>query len=108
MANLIVHEDPPEHADKRVEELEEENATLYRKVAALERQTQCQSPTKKSKTTNPRLVCEDGVEGSQLRLKNIDLNRMQSTSPTKTPGRKVRKLTARKACLDEDNIFDSP
>lgn len=106
-----VYEDPEPSADERIEELERENDMLRSKIAALERKLMTRSPTKKPK---PHLFqnCDSTHDGSLIsgesdvenvyqkfsKLKLADSYQTPSTAP-KTPGKKMRKLTARRRDL---------
>ena len=106
-----VHEDPP---SARMTELEDENAALYRKIAALEREILSRSPTKPMKPTplqEIHLLDDDpfGIDdkengGSILKLETLKLVDRAETQAQqdprqpksqKTPGKKMRKLTPR-------------
>ena len=50
-----VHEDPQPSTDEQVEELEFENDQLRSKITALERELNCRSPSKKSKSKKTAL-----------------------------------------------------
>ncbi|KAL9100134.1 MAG: hypothetical protein Q9187_009400 [Circinaria calcarea] len=108
-----VHEDTSEAqpaATTRIAELEDENAILHRKVAALEHEMQCRSPTKtrRPKSSQPKILeaaaelpGESTLQNDFVQqLREVDLNetmeRMEKAmAPAKTP-RKVRKLTAKR------------
>lgn len=108
-----VFEDPEPSADERIEELERENDMLRSKIAALERKLMARSPTKKPKP-KPHLFQEheSTLEGSLIsgesdvenvyqkfsQLKLADSYQSSSIAP-KTPGKKIRKLTARRRDL---------
>lgn len=106
-----VHEDPP---STRIVDLEDENAALHRRIAALEREILGRSPTKPMKPTplqEIHLIDDDpfGIEdkeneGSIMRLASLKLmdnaaaESKQETRQPKTqkmPGKKMRKLTPR-------------
>lgn len=112
----LVHEDPP---STRILDLEDENAALYRRIAALEREILGRSPTKPMKPTplqetrladdDPFAVEDKENEGSIMKLGLLKLvdsgvgesEPKQETAVTrhpksqKTPGKKMRKLTPR-------------
>ncbi|XHF97865.1 hypothetical protein AWENTII_001440 [Aspergillus wentii] len=107
-------EDPELSPDDRVEELEFENDQLRSKIAALERELQCRSPTKKSKSKNVLepshnsnlLGRESDVENALRRMDGIKLaDSMFATTPSSSPGKKQRKMATRKWDLaPEDEI----
>lgn len=100
--------------DTRSTELEHENEALRRKLEALERELQCQSPTRSQK--KPQLSSPSKDYGpSALGTALFKLNGMSLTdaaeckpqSPGRTPGKKMRKLTARKWDLMDENEMDA-
>ncbi|KAI9734642.1 MAG: hypothetical protein M1834_002243 [Cirrosporium novae-zelandiae] len=118
---ISIYEDVPESsADDHVQELEDENADLRRKLDALERELHCRSPTK---TTRPRrqnfenhkpILTQRGldIDNTVYRLGNMSLDdsgtlggnenekkaEMVLEKKAKTPrtGHKQRKLATRK------------
>ncbi|MCJ1402636.1 hypothetical protein MMC11_005856 [Xylographa trunciseda] len=107
---IQVHEDHSDNTDQRVSELEEENTVLLRKLAALERELQCRSPTKAHRIKSSHVVSNNFEmdDGEVLRVKQTDLN--QTVPPVKTPGRKIRKLTPRTPAFADENfdLLSSP
>ncbi|MCJ1394774.1 hypothetical protein MMC18_007654 [Xylographa bjoerkii] len=107
---IQVHEDHSNDTDQRVSELEEENAVLLRKLAALERELQCRSPTKAHKVNSSHFLSNSSEidDGEVLRVKQTDLN--QTVPSMKTPGRKIRKLTPRTPAFADENsdLLSSP
>ena len=105
-----VYEDQPDPANHFISELEEENTALRRKLAALEQEIHCRSPTKAQKS-KPSVMVSDSDENTEneLRLfKEINLN---TTGPKiKSPGKKIRKLTPRTQGVGGDgfDMFSSP
>ena len=105
--HATVHEDPTGPSD-RVSELENENNALRRRLDALERDMQSRSPTKSAKKPQPDyglgLGAENGASGTTL------FEKLNSTSLKEkrvmTPGKKIRKLTARKWDLMDENEMD--
>ena len=106
----LVHEDHPDERDQRVSELEEENTILLRRLAALERELHCRSPTKthKIKGLHIQSLSNETDAEEVLRVKETDFN--PTVPSVKTPGRKIRKLTPRTpAFLDENSdLLSSP
>lgn len=106
---LAVYEDPiaSSHGSS---ELELENEVLRRRVDVLERELQSRSPTKPAKQPhdlghNAGTVAKDGATGTTLYEK---LDRMSlKEKRIVTPGKKVRKLTARKWDLMDENEMDA-
>lgn len=102
-------------------ELESENETLRRKLQDLERQLQCRSPTKSAKKpkipslnlTDVRLAAGGASRNDSFGTAVSKLNSMTLTdpiegkSPGKTPGKKMKKLTARKWDLMDENEIDA-
>ncbi|MCJ1250956.1 hypothetical protein MMC30_008185 [Trapelia coarctata] len=109
---IVVHEDHPEETDHRIAELEDQNAALHRKLAALERELHCRSPTKAQKVTPLRTSGMEnaGMEVDILQLKNLDLSENGDLPPAKSPGRKIRKLTPRTQGIVDENfdLLSSP
>ncbi|KAL4794607.1 P-loop containing nucleoside triphosphate hydrolase protein [Aspergillus venezuelensis] len=110
-----IHEDQP--SDERVEELEFENDQLRSKITSLERELNCRSPSKKSKSKTTTL--ETSRKANTLgRKSDIDLalrkmdqlkladSMFKSPSPVSgSPGKKQRKMATRKWDLaPEDDL----
>lgn len=107
----LVHEDSSSPATLRIEELESENETLRRKLEALERDLQAQSPTrsarKKPPQTPPAALDDCGTTLFKLNALSLSHENGVGSSPLKaTPGRKVRKMTARKWDLGDENELE--
>ncbi|MCJ1282601.1 hypothetical protein MMC26_001926 [Xylographa opegraphella] len=107
---IQVHEDQPVDTEQRVSELEQENAGLLRRLAALEQELQCRSPTKapKVKMSHDLSNSREVDDGDVLRVRPADLN--QTVPSVKTPGRKIRKLTPRTPAYADENfdLLSSP
>lgn len=104
---FTVHEDT---AIRRVEDLEAENETLRRKLDTLERELQSRSPTRsarKAAQPQPAIMDDHGTTLFQLNCLALNSEKSLGLSPSlgKTP-RKVRKLTARKWDLCDENELD--
>ncbi|PYH93657.1 kinesin family protein [Aspergillus ellipticus CBS 707.79] len=111
-----IHEDQTPSSNEQIEDLEFENDQLRSKVASLERELNCRSPTKKpkSKTTlessrNSNILGrESDIEGALKRMDQLKLaDNMFSPVPptTASPGKKQRKMATRKWDLaPEENI----
>lgn len=105
---MSVHEDiiTP---DTHVQELEHTNETLGRKTYALERELQSRSPSHSQKKQPEELPSLEGDYGTtlfQLNSMNLNSEKGLGASPVKTPGKKVRKFTARKWDLGDENELD--
>lgn len=105
---MSVHEDiiTP---DTHVQELEHTNETLRRKIYALERELQSRSPSHSQKKQPEKLPSLEGDYGTtlfQLNSMNLNSEKGLGASPVKTPGKKVRKFTARKWDLGDENELD--
>lgn len=105
---MSVHEDiiTP---DTHVQELEHTNETLRRKIYALERELQSRSPSHSQKKQPEELPSLEGDYGTtlfQLNSMNLNSEKGLGASPVKTPGKKVRKFTARKWDLGDENELD--
>ncbi|MCJ1432433.1 hypothetical protein MMC27_001789 [Xylographa pallens] len=107
---IQVYEDHPEDTDQRASELEQENAGLLRRLAALEQELQCRSPTKAHKTSFPRVLSNSHEidDGEVLHVRRTDLN--QTVLSLKPQGRKIRKLTPRTPAFTDENsdLLSSP
>lgn len=99
-----VYEDPEPSSNEKVEELEHENDQLRRRLAALEREMNSQSPTRKprAKHTSPSkpsnlLGRESDIEHALQRMNQLHLTDSMfiPASPT-SPGKKPRKVSTRK------------
>lgn len=90
-------------------DLENENDALRRRIDALEREMQSRSPTRSAKKPKPELGralgAEDAAGGTSLldKLNSMSLKEKRVV----TPGKKVRKLTARKWDLMDENEMDA-
>ena len=100
--------------DTRTAELENENEALRRRLEALERELQCRSPTKsprKPRLSSPSKDYGPGALGTALFKLNAmsltDAAECKPQSPGKTPGKKIRKLTAKKWDLMDENEMDA-
>lgn len=110
----LVHEDDASSLEEThsSKDLEAENDRLLRKVDALERELQIQSPTrsqKKKQQREPSFMDDCGTTLFKLNSLSLNSDKGMGASPMKTPGsmRKVRKLTARKWDLgDENELLD--
>ncbi|KAJ5211968.1 uncharacterized protein N7498_003614 [Penicillium cinerascens] len=107
-----IFEDPEPTSDQKVQDLEDENEQLRRRVAALEREMSSQSPTRKprSKHVPPSrssnlLGRESDIENALQRMNQLNLTDSMFTpsSPTASPGKKQRKLPTRKFDLAPEN-----
>ncbi|KAL2008360.1 hypothetical protein VTN00DRAFT_8342 [Thermoascus crustaceus] len=110
-----VYEDPEPSADERIEDLERENDQLRSKIAALERELNCRSPTKKPKAKKDTTASRDSSldHGTLGRESDIDsalrsmdyLKLADANAAPKPPVKKQRKMTTRKWDLGpEDEI----
>lgn len=118
---MQIHEDP-EDASMYTQQLENENEKLRRRLDTLERELQCRSPTKiktpiklassKLSSPNPGDDTDDhsDILSSTLFNKMREMSLGPSSPPrAKTPGtaaKKMRKLTARKWDLMDENEMD--
>lgn len=100
--------------DTRTAELENENEALRRRLEGLERELQCRSPTRsprKSQLSSPSKNFGAGaLETTLFKLNGMSLTdpaEYKPQSPGKTPGKKMRKLTARKWDLMDENEMDA-
>ena len=106
---IAVHEDPAA-SDDGFSELQIENEALRRRIDGLEREMQSRSPTKSAKKPlqlghNLGLMVENGATGTTLyeKLNHLSLKEKRVV----TPGKKVRKLTARKWDFMDENEMDA-
>lgn len=105
---MAVNEDPELSAEEKFEELELENDMLRSKIAALERELQGRSPTKKNKKAlaeNKFSLGYSDVENTVCKMDEMSLEeKAPPKTPGKTPGKKQRKLTTRKwdLAMEED------
>ncbi|KAJ5818545.1 hypothetical protein N7474_004136 [Penicillium riverlandense] len=101
-----IYEDPERSTNERVEELENENEQLRRRLAALEREMSSQSPTRKPRAKNAPttrssnlLGRESDIENALQRLDHLKIadSMFSPSSPAPTsPGKKPRKMATRK------------
>ncbi|KAH0548156.1 hypothetical protein GP486_008119 [Trichoglossum hirsutum] len=91
---IQIHEDPEPSSGERIDELEDENERLRRRVDALERELRNRSPTKKQKgqLAIPRgLRLEDEeLENAVQGLSEMRLDEGSETPKSKTPAKKQR------------------
>ena len=98
-------------------ELETENESLRRKLEALERELQCRSPTKSPKKakvpsldlSDIRVAAGSGSGNETLASAFQKLNGLSLTDVAegRSLGKKIRKLTARKWDLMDENEMDA-
>lgn len=95
-----------------MEDLENENEQLRRRIAALEREMNSQSPTRKprAKHASPNkpsnlLGRESDIENALQRMNQLHLtdSMFAPASPTSSPGKKPRKISTRKWDLGPEN-----
>ncbi|GKZ45017.1 hypothetical protein AbraIFM66951_007377 [Aspergillus brasiliensis] len=102
-----IYEDPKPSSDERVEDLEFENDQLRSKIAALERELNCRSPTKKSRSKNTLETSRNsnifGRESDiEVALKRMDQLKLADSmfspapQPVSSPGKRQRKMATRK------------
>ena len=109
--SCAVHEDPI-IASERLLELEIENENLRRQLDASQRQYQSQSPTRSAKS-QPQLQQALGLmsdssayNGTGLYDKLSELS-LKDNKETRTPGKKVRKFTARRWDFMDENEMNA-
>lgn len=125
--NGIVREDPETPPDEKTEELAFENDQLRSRIIALERELNCQSPSRKPRSKNTNVLetsrnsnllsRESDIESALRRMDQLKLtDNMFPLPPTAgsgsgmglgsgSPGRKTRKMATRKWDLaPEDDI----
>ncbi|KAJ5103498.1 hypothetical protein N7532_004027 [Penicillium argentinense] len=100
-----IYEDPEPSSNERVEELEQENDQLRRRLAALEREMNSQSPTRKprakqispSKASN-LLSRESDIENALQRMNQLHLtdSMFLPASPSSSPTKKSKRISTRK------------
>ncbi|OOQ82926.1 kinesin family protein [Penicillium brasilianum] len=105
-----IYEDPEQSTNERVEELENENEQLRRRLAILEREMSSHSPTRKPRAkqalpspirTANRLGRESEIENALQRMNQLNLTDSMFSPPSPTPkssspGKKTRKISTRK------------
>ncbi|KAL5043789.1 hypothetical protein BDW71DRAFT_115013 [Aspergillus fruticulosus] len=110
-----IHEDSQPYSDGRVEDLEFENDQLRSKIVALERELNCRSPSKKSKSKKTALETsrntnilgrESDIEVALRKMDQLKLADSMFKGPAiNSPGKKQRKMATRKWDLaPEDDI----
>ncbi|KAL8693772.1 MAG: hypothetical protein Q9218_001468 [Villophora microphyllina] len=113
---LQVYEDPTDRAEHTTE-LQAENDQLRRKLDAMERELNSQSPTRSPKKpphqlTTPRKPPSMGDDDFGTTLFKLNVMNLSPKEPKmspagKTPGKKIRKLTTRKWDLMDENELDA-
>ncbi|KAJ5155878.1 hypothetical protein N7492_008681 [Penicillium capsulatum] len=100
-----IYEDPDPSVDEKMDELENENEQLRRRLATLEREMSSQSPTRKPRAKNTSPTKSSNVLGRGSDIENAlqRMNQLHLTdsmfapaSPTSSPGKKQRKISTRK------------
>jgi len=113
---IHIHEDAPPSPNQYALDLETENEALRRKLESLERELRSQSPTRSAKKAplstragqeefGPILSKLDGLQVDENDERAINA-KTPSKAEAKTPGRKARKLTAKKWDLMDENEMD--
>ena len=98
-------------SNERIDELEQENDQLRRKLAALEREMLSQSPTRKPRAKNATPVRsnlhgrESDIENALQRMDQLKLadTMFAPPSPGASPTKKTRKMGTRKWDLAPEN-----
>ena len=118
---IQIHKDTPLSPDQYTQDLETENEALRRKVESLERELQSQSPTRSARKPplSPKVGQDEfspfmsRLDGMHLKENNGSGTGTEMSTPSKgdvkTPGtgRKIRKLTAKKWDLLDENEMDA-
>jgi hypothetical protein len=105
-----IYEDPEQSMNDRVEDLENENEQLRRRLAILEREMNSHSPTRKPRAkhaapspnrTANRLGRESDIENALQRMNQLNITDSMFSPPPPTPkssspGKKTRKISTRK------------
>lgn len=112
-----VSEDPQPSSDEKYQDLKFENDQLRSKIIALERELNCQSPSRKPRTRNALelshnsnvLGRESDIESALRRMDQLkltdDMFPSKSVTSAGSPGKKQRKMATRKWDLaPEDEI----
>ncbi|KAL8872264.1 MAG: hypothetical protein Q9174_002077 [Haloplaca sp. 1 TL-2023] len=112
---IQIYEDPVDRAEDS-NGLEEENERLRHRIDALERQLNSQSPSRHSKKPAPMTTPRKALSNSdddfgttlfKLNAMNLSPKEPKMSPAGKTPGKKIRKLTARKWDFMDENELDS-
>ena len=98
-----VHEDSIDPSE-RLSGLEKENHNLRRQLEAMKREIQSQSPTRSAKKPQPLRLMSDN--GSALYEQLGDLS-VKDKKEIKTPGKKMRKFTARRWDFMDENEMET-
>ncbi|KAJ6166871.1 hypothetical protein N7470_002318 [Penicillium chermesinum] len=107
-----IYEDPEPSTDDRVEELERENDQLRRRLAALEREMNSHSPTRKPRAKNATparqhnnvLGRESDIENALQRMNQLNLTDSMFSPPSpSSPVKSTRKMATRKFDLAPEN-----
>ena len=117
LLTLIVYEDPVD-SNECVVELEAENERLRRQLQSLEQEINSRSPTRSSKKPPQRLTTPQkpssgtgddfGTTLFKLSTMNLSPKEPKLMSPiSKTPGKRIRKLTTRKWDLMDENELEA-
>ena len=107
-----VHEDAVD-PNEQVSELQKENQILRSQLDALQRELHSQSPTRSAKKAQLRAAPVLGVVSDNSAYSNTTLSNtvnnlsQQEKKEAKTPGKKIRKFTARKWDLMDEKEMDA-
>ncbi|KAJ5492936.1 hypothetical protein N7539_001682 [Penicillium diatomitis] len=112
-----IYEDPEPSANERIEDLENENEQLRRRLAAMEREMSSQSPTRKPRAkhapSSPKGAINRLGRGSEIdnaiqRVNQLNITDGMFSVPSPvpklaSPGKKLRKISTRKWDLAPEN-----
>ncbi|EGC43705.1 kinesin family protein [Histoplasma capsulatum var. duboisii H88] len=122
-----IHNDPQASSEDQIAALEQENDTLRKRIANLERELHSRSPTKKATKSKKNIMpqlrqdspgcdytsCEDDVENSLLKLQHLKLDseikRSSGSMSTLKKSPKVRRqrmMTARQRDFAPESVLD--
>ena len=108
MINMpAVHEDSIDPSE-RLSVLENENDSLRRQLEAMKREIQSQSPTRSAKKSQPlRLMSDNSATSRGSLYEQLSDLSLKEKREIKTPGKKMRKFTARRWDFMDENEMEA-
>ena len=109
---MAVHEDPVDPSE-RLSSLEKENDCLRHQLDVLKREIQSQSPTRSARKSPALLppvlgvVSDNSGSSTAILYEKLGGLSLNDKKEVKTPGKKVRKFTARKWDFMDENEMDA-
>ena len=102
-----VHEDSIDPGE-RLSVMENENDSLRRQLEAIKREIQSQSPTRSANRSQPlRLMSDNSATPRPTLYEQLNDLSLKEKKEIKTPGKKMRKFTARRWDFMDENEMEA-